>query len=182
MIAASWNCGAYSGPGPTLRTAEMARPSRTLAGTGAGTAFVATSEKAYPAVNAHGANDNATASAGLVSSLLKKRIATFGASRRGAVTVPKSNGPSTADTQFFALSREPDSNSRPRHQVILWSCLVDFGGSSPLELTGFRTSGNLSHGTGRTTNLPPLRGLLDPSAATRWQGTAHVPVLCLRWP
>jgi hypothetical protein len=40
---------------------------------------------------------------------------------------------SFASNLKFPLSREPDSNSRPRHQVILWSCLVDFGDWSPLE-------------------------------------------------
>src|SRR5712671_6230281 len=34
----------------------------------------------------------------------------------------------------FPLSREPDSNSTPRHQVILRSCLVDFGDWCPPEL------------------------------------------------
>jgi len=34
---------------------------------------------------------------------------------------------------------------------------VDFGDWSPFwNLTSFRTSGNLSHGPGRTTNLPSL--------------------------
>jgi hypothetical protein len=33
-------------------------------------------------------------------------------------------------------------------------------------LTGFRTGGNLSHGTGTTTDLPSLRVFLDHSATS----------------
>ncbi len=44
----------------------MARAGRTLARVGSRTEFLATPEKAFPAVNARRANDNATASAGLI--------------------------------------------------------------------------------------------------------------------
>ena len=47
----------------------------------------------------------------------------------------------------------------------------------PLGLTRFRMGEKIIYGTGRTTDLPPLRGILDPCAACGWQGTTHVSVL-----
>jgi len=38
------------------------------------------------------------------------------------------------------------------------------------------------HGRGQTTDLPRMRGLLDPSAASRRQRAAHVPMLRMRSP
>jgi len=39
---------------------------------------------------------------------------------------------------------------------------------------------NHPHGRGQTTQVPLLRGLLDPSAASRWQGTTRLPLSRLR--
>ena len=130
-----------AGPDRPYEQRKMARPSRTLAGTRAGTEFVATSEKAYPAVNAHGANDNATASAGLVF-------------------IPSEE----KNCDFWCIpTRSCDcaQKQRPQHGAELrpsWSCLVEFGDWSPLEFDGFSDKRKLIAWDRPNDQLAPVAG------------------------
>src|SRR5258705_9899382 len=90
---------------------------------------------------------------------------------------PRWRAPAAAQSAKLKLSGT-GQQLNAGHQVICCGVVLWISGIGPLwNLTGFRASGNLSYGTGRTTNLPPLRGVLDPSAASRREGAAHVPVL-----
>ncbi len=63
-----------------------------------------------------------------------------------------------ASTKFFTLSREPDSNPTPRHQVILPELSVDFGDWSPLEFDGFSDKRKLIAWARPNDQLAPIAG------------------------